>query len=69
MRFAPLALILLLPATSPALPRPDVTRAGPFKVGFTTITFTKPAETTGQPRRLARFAPPGAKAVAAHPGR
>jgi predicted dienelactone hydrolase len=51
MKIAPLALlVLVLPAT--AVARLDGTEPGPHAVGVTTLTFTKPSETTGEPRRL-----------------
>jgi predicted dienelactone hydrolase len=42
--------LVLLPAPSLALP--DLTQPGPFPVGFTVVTYTKPSETTGDPRVL-----------------
>jgi predicted dienelactone hydrolase len=52
-----LAASLVLAVVGLALPAaaatPDVTAPGPYAVGRTTITFTKPSVTTGDPRPLA----------------
>ena len=50
MRRALLALLILLPPT--VFAAPDPSRHGPYAVGFTRRTYTKPSETTGQPRAL-----------------
>jgi predicted dienelactone hydrolase len=45
-----LVLLMLLPPT--VFAAPDPTGHGPYAVGFTRRTYTKPSETTGQPRAL-----------------
>ena len=46
-------LLTALALLAPALAHADVTGAGPFTVGATTITWTRTSSTTGQPRPLA----------------
>jgi len=46
-----LAVLVLLPSLAAAA-APDPSRHGPYAVGFTRRTYTKPSETTGQPRAL-----------------
>ena len=50
MRHILLAIAILLAFA--AFAAPDPSGHGPYAVGFTRRTYTKPSETTGQPRAL-----------------
>jgi predicted dienelactone hydrolase len=50
MPTAVLLVLLLVPRLAAA--RVDVTGPGPFQAGVTTLSLTKPSETTGEPRQL-----------------